>query len=1094
MQAQAPGLDHVIAIGASAGGLDALQELIPLLPTQERATYVLAQHLAPAHTEPLTELLGRLTPLQVRTATSGSPLKPGELLVVPARHDARFCETGLELIDATERSRPSPSIDLLFDSLAQHWGGKGVAIVLSGTGSDGACGLRNVGAAGGLTLVQSPESARFDGMPRAAITLGRVDTVANPVELGQQLARWMVSDPLQSESKPRPTDQALLRPVIDQLQHNTGIDFSEYKESTLRRQIHRRMAIHGLKSMEDYLSILSSQTEESQHLAQNLLVTVTSFFRDSTAFTALRPHLERLIHRSPIERCLRVWVPGCATGEEAYSLCMILSELLGHPVSLQQKIKIFATDLDESSLTIARRGIYPASSAKDIPAPLLLRFSSSRGHEFEVQKDLRNCIVFARHNVSEDPPFPNIDLISCRNTLIYFTPPLQKRVLDLFGFSLKAGGILFLGSSESLGNANGFKTLNPIHRIYERTRESNRRDRGNPPTARQRSLPARKASPTTISISDTIPEQHIQILESLVRHVIAPCLVLDEDHNLVEVIGNVSPYCRIPEGMITTAAGAFLRQELQAEAKALLLLVRADRYRASSGTLSLADLEGLLRLEANPLPVGDRDFTVLSFIQEKPDSRSAEHRGAHSKRDAAFAQEIERLERELLSSQDSLRRSLADLERANEELEASSEELQASSEELQSSNEELEASNEELQATNEELGALNRHLRSRSSELERLNNDLENIQCSLSQGMVIVDQQLRVCRFSPLAVRVFGLVDSDIGQSLLGVPTTVALPGLRDALEAVVNGDQKRSIEASSEDIAYLVQIIPYLDRDAKHLGAIITLTDVSELVALRRAAEASLREFTSLANALEPVVWKRDHTMEQILYISDRVAELTGWSPQELRQNSNLLDAAIVAADQARVRACRDGQQGGWSISYGLISRSGREMVLQEQATVLDDSNDHCVVGTLTDTTAWHRWQRHALLVDAALDSLMQWSCLSQPCCAFALLDHQRTPVSLSRALSDWLQGPSPSEPLSSIEPLQEALQLCGPAAATGLLERIARVLQEGTPDTGLSLALPRGSADPELASANRLDILPMLDEQAGTLGVLLRLYRQTD
>jgi len=411
---------------------------------------------------------------------------------------------------------------------------------------------------------------------------------------------------------------------------------------------------------------------------------------------------------------------------------------------------------------------------------------------------------------------------------------------------------------------------------------------------------------------ESVPEQHINLIEALVRTLAHPCLVLDENHDLVEVVGDVSAYCRIPEGRLTAAAGALLRAELQPEARTLFLLVRADRRAASSGLLHLPDRELALRLEAAPLQVGERALTVLSFIEQREAPSEAVPGLASSDRDAAFAREIERLERELLFSQDILRRSMADLEQANEELEASSEELQASSEELQSSNEELEASNEELQATNEELGTLNQQLRIRSDELERLNTDLENIQSSLSQGMVILDRQLRITRFSPLAVRVFGLVDSDIGQPLIGVPTTVPLPELRDALLAVVHGEERRSIEATSEEVAYLAQVMPYRDREGTRLGAIITLTDVSEMVALRRSAEAALREFASLADALEQAVWKRDHTMERILYMSRRIERLTGWSAAELCHDPQLFDNAIHADDRARAGASPTACTGG--------------------------------------------------------------------------------------------------------------------------------------------------------------------------------------
>lgn len=460
-------------------------------------------------------------------------------------------------------------------------------------------------------------------------------------------------------------------------------------------------------------------------------------------------------------------------------------------------------------------------------------------------------------------------------------------------------------------------------------------------------------------------------------------MVLDENHELVEVIGDVSPYCRLPEGRISSAATTFLLPDLQAEARTLLLMVRADGLPIRSRLLHLQDLDLRVRLEARPLRVIDRVLTVLTFLSEDSAAAGKPTTINPEGRDPDFDREIARLENELLSSQDSLRRSLADLESANEELEASAEELQASSEELQSSNEELESSNEELHATNEELATLNQQLRTRSEELQLLTTDLENIQNSLNQGMVIVDRDLRITRYTPLAVRVFALVDGDIGQPLLNVPTTVSLPGLRTALGEVLAGSPRRSIEALSEDVAYMAQVLPYMEREGQRLGAIITLTDVSELVALRRAAEASLGEFSSLTDALGEAVWKRDHSMRQLLYASRRFLPLTGWSPAELVARPDLLDEAIDADDRDRVWASRDLHRGGWSMQYRITTREGQHRWVLETAKVLDDELGRFVVGTLSDVTAQRRAEEHGRDLAHLFETL-----ISSPSFALAVID----------------------------------------------------------------------------------------------------------
>jgi len=949
---------QVVGIGSSAGGLEALLELVAHLiatgagnPPASGVAYVVAQHKARNQLSVLVDLLSKATPLKVLTAVDGAHLEADQIFVCPPNCDIRLVGDLLRLTKPQPRFGPSPSIDLLFESIAEHWQHRGVAIVLSGTGSDGARGIRALRAAGGISFAQDPSSAKFDAMPWAAINLGGADLVYPPAAMGPRLLEMLATHGEMTTQGLVQSEPVMLQSVMAQLRQSTGFDFSLYKESTLLRQIERRMMIREVKTLDEYQPLLLSDRSEAQALVQNLLVAVTSFFRDPQAYEALQLLLKAYLEQRPGQHRLRVWVPGCSTGEEAYSIAMMVGQLLGFPADLQVRLKIFASDLDETSLAIARRAIYPLRAAQEIPKEMHAHYLIERDGEVEITKNLRSCVVFARHNICEDPPFPSVDLISCRNTLIYFTAPLQERVLRLLGFSLAPGGLLLLGNSESINSKTpGFVVANGVQKIYARTSEP--LVRGRLPVRAsllQHPLVASTLTRQMGQMREVVPEQHLAMLQSLVQTICPPSMVLDEDHELVEVIGDITPYCRIPQGRLTALATSFLREELQAEARSLFLISRSDGKKVVSKVINLANAEQMIQMEARPMVVAERSLLLLSFIQIL-DCEHSIVETVSGERDVAFGREIERLERELLRSQDSLRRSLAELEQANEELEASSEELQASSEELQSSNEELEASNEELQATNEELGTLNQQLRSRGDQLEQLNTELENIQLSLSQGMVIVDRSLCITRYSPLAVRVFGIVDSDIGQSLIGVPTTVPLPGLRSALLAVIEGESRYIIEASSEDVSYLVQVLPYQERDGRRLGAIITLTDVSEMIALRRASENSLEVFTQLTDSLEEVVWKRDYQMEQILYISSRIEALTGWSTVEIYQQPELLDQRIDPEDQPRVKAARDLSQGGWSIDYRFRVKDGRLCWLHESAKIVDEASDHYVVGTLRE------------------------------------------------------------------------------------------------------------------------------------------------
>ncbi|MCT0208037.1 chemotaxis protein CheB [Synechococcus sp. CS-1332] len=989
---------HLVGIGASAGGLEALQLLLGSLVSGGNVAYVVAQHLSPDHGSLMVDLLTRVTALQVLQAVEGAVLLPGTITVCSPNHDIRVLGDRVTLAEPEPRFGPSPSIDRLFESIAEHWAERGGAVVLSGTGSDGARGLRAVRAAGGLTIAQTPESARFDGMPRAAIAMGGADLILEPVAIGEHLCDLMHSgDDWVERGRPRP-EAVNVSSALELLKHNSGIDFSQYKDSTLQRQLSRRMGLRQLDTMEEYLQLLTTDKLESSALVQNLLVSVTSFFRDPDSFAALGELLRGYVAQRTGRDRLRVWVPGCATGEEVYSIGMLISEVLDHPQDLAHCIKIFGTDLDEDALAVARRATYPPASVMAIPAHLRERFVVPHNGEMQICEALRNCVVFARHNVGMDPPFPRLDLICSRNTLIYFTPPLQERVLGLFRFGLLPSSLLFLGRTESLGiRTQGFDVADAEHRIFYRTAEDQPSRHSTFSQPAQRSAPLFSPVGRISILRETVVEEHVATLEALVRSTCPPCVVLDEAHELVEVIGDVSPYCRLPEGRISSAATTFLLPDLQAEARAMLLIVRADGQLVRSRVLHLPDFALSLQLEARPLTVNERQLTLLSFFPVQADAQEPASSGEPVTRGPDFDQQIARLEKELLTSHDTLRRSMADLEGANEELEASAEELQASSEELQSSNEELESSNEELQATNEELATLNQQLRARSEELQQLSSDLENIQSSLNQGMVIVDRELRVTRYTPLAVRVFALVDGDIGQPLLGIPTTVSLPGLRSALGEVLAGASRRSIEAVNEEIAYLAQVLPYQEQDGQRRGAIVTLTDVSELLALRTAAEASLDSFSSLTDALDEAVWKRDESLHRLLYTSKRILPLTGWTPAELFAHSELLDDAIDPADRERVWASRTLKEGGWSVEYRIIRRDGQRRWVKENARVLTEAMERYVVGTLADITDQRQVEKHDQDLSVLLETLIH-----SPSFALAVFDANQRVVMVNGTLCE--------------------------------------------------------------------------------------------
>ncbi len=842
-------VSRVVGVGSSAGGLEALQEFLGSL-TPDGSAIIVAQHLAPDYPTLLVELLSRATPFEVEEAVDGSPLRTNIVTVVPPNHDLTLVGDRLSLVEAAERVGPSPSIDLLFESLAQNWGARAVGVVLSGTGSDGAHGLRTIRAAGGLTMVQSPESARFDGMPRAALALGNPDVVADAGDLASRLAT-IPSSVGDGDANLPAVEDGFITQVVAQLRRSVGIDFAEYKPSTLKRQVQRRMAVRQINVISDYVTLLATEPDEAQALKQNLLVTVTSFFRDPEAFEALRDALGTYLSRPGADEVLRVWVPGCATGEEVYSIAMIVGDLMGRPADLARRLKIFGTDLDEASLTLARRAVYPASALSRIPEPLRSAYARQGGETFQVSDVLRECAVFALHDVGTDAPFPRIDVISCRNTLIYFTSPLQRRVIRRFDFALRSGGLLFLGESEGLGrHCEGFTVVDAGSRIFRHSGESQPSYELVPhPFIADAARYSRPAAHRSLTLEAERDVELIALLEQLVRFSGNAYVVLDNQHRPIRVVGDVSSYCRVPEGALAASVSSFLREELRDEARALLLLCRGNGEPVSGQSLSIEGLDHPFHMAAKPIQVGEESLTVLAFV---PDTGGSVGSPTPPDRSASFDRELKRLEQEVLVSQDALRRSLVELQSVNEELEASSEELQASSEELQASNEELQASNEELQATNEELAVLNQESFQRGDLLQHLNYHLANVEASVNQGMVIVDQDLRITRFTPLAVRVFALVDTDVGLPVLSARTTLPIPGLAAALRGVVGGGPRLSIQARDDEVCYLVQVLPYKDSEGIALGAIITLTDVTELDNLRATAETALSELQVKSELLD--------------------------------------------------------------------------------------------------------------------------------------------------------------------------------------------------------------------------------------------------
>lgn len=890
----ASALARVVGIGSSAGGLEALQIVLRHLRTGQRICYLIAQHVSPHHRSLMAELLDKETSLVVIPGVDGIELRPDHIYVTPPNADVTVVGNRMRLSTPVEGHGPRPSIDGLFLSLAAQWGEAAVGVLLSGTGDDGTYGMREIHAVGGLTIAQDPETAKYPAMPAAAIRAGATDLVLTPGEMGEAIATAAGSPShIQAPSLPAP----FLQRVIEHLRVTGAGDFSQYKSGTLLRQVARRMSVLQLNDQADYLTYLSANAVESRLLRQSILVNVTSFRRDPLAWEALANTLRERWMNHAHDHQLRIWVPGCATGEEAYTVAMMVDEILGRPEDLASRVKIFATDLDEVCLDYGRRGTYPAPAILTLPEPWQQRYFTARSAVVEVSAVLRDITVFARHNIASDPAFVRLDLVSFRNVMIYFDSALQNRVLRALHYALRPEAVLFLGASEGLaGMQDWFVPLSGKHRIFQRV--------------------AGESSPSTSLVTDRVfahpatahpprADRSSLTRDALVKVLLPSAVVVDDSERVVEIFGDASKFLSLPDGRFDDRLASLIRDDLRVEARGLVVQARASARPASAVVARAATG---ITIRALPLTTAAGGFVALSFDESDTVAEEAD----------VDPETLRRLRNELAGTREALQATIEELETSNEELQATNEEMTASAEELQASNEELETINEELQATNEELGSLNEELQVRQHELTMANEDLHNIQNALSHALVIVDRDLRITRYSPLAVRVFALVESDIGRSLSTVPTTVDTTQLQAVLLDVIVTGERRTLQLSGDGHAYVVQVVPYRTADGTIKGAILSISDFTAATS-DSGDDAVLVQVRAMTEGLDEVVWRREED-GRLTFINHAVFDVFGLSPDQAMSDAQAMDHAIEAMDLA---------------AFGSLASAGRPRFLRYRVNV---------------------------------------------------------------------------------------------------------------------------------------------------------------
>ncbi|HJQ96996.1 MAG TPA: chemotaxis protein CheB [Candidatus Polarisedimenticolaceae bacterium] len=880
----------VVGLGASAGGITALERFFDAMPSDSGGAFVIVVHLDPTHASSIAEILGRHTAMPVAEAVNGRPLERDHVYVIAPNSILKIEGNTLIVFPPPEPRGFRMPIDHFFASLGEDRRQRAVGILLSGTGSDGTSGLRAIKSSGGLTMAQDPATADQAGMVRSAIEMGVVDHVLAIEQMPQhiiQYARHAYTNDDEDPMKPEAVkDDSDLSGILAVLRTRVRLDFSSYRKGTIRRRMQRRMGIRQIETIPEYLSLLREDPVEVQLLAADMLIGVTGFFREREAWEKLEELVIRpLVASKSPEEPIRVWVPACASGEEAYSLTMMIFRHLEEAQKICP-VQIFATDIDHSALEHARMGLYPESIAADVGANYLQRYFLKEGDRYKVVKVIRDAIVFAAQNLITDPPYSKLDLISCRNLLIYLEPDRQKRLLSLFHFALREGGFLFLGNSETIGQQiEQFAPISRKWRIYRRTGSIQ---------LHQLDLTVRDASfglrrpPTTHA--EAQGERAIRHAEQAVLRRFSPaCAIVDRQHEIRFLFGPTDRFLSQPEGALTSNVFEWCKGSLRTKLRSALhrLWERSDGVE----TMVIRSREDgrAVRLTVEQIRE-TRDLQGMALVSFQEATASIEPEPNLAETESSV---VQKLEEELRETRNDLQTTIEELQTSNEEFKAVNEEALSINEELQSTNEELETSKEELQSLNEELLTVNFQLQTKLGELEQRNDDLDNLLRSTDLAAIFLDRQFRIKWFSPAMTSLLSLLPTDIGRPLSDFAARFTDPDLLTESEAVLKDLVPVTREIQTHDGRwYLRRLLPYRTRTDRIDGIVMTFTDVTA----SRAAEMELKERTE---ALETRVQQRTALL-QLLY------DIAG----EANQAPSVAEAVLAVIKLVAVN-------GGWEIGH---------------------------------------------------------------------------------------------------------------------------------------------------------------------------------
>jgi two-component system, chemotaxis family, CheB/CheR fusion protein len=892
----------IVGIGASAGGLAAFEAFFSGMPaeTDPNMAFVLVQHLAPDHNSILSELVRRYTRMEVLEVEDGMTVQPNHAYIIPPNHDMAFLNGALQLLEPSAPRGLRMPIDFFFRSLARDQRERAICIILSGTGCDGTLGLREIKGGGGMVMAQSPDSTEYGGMPSTAIATGLVDYILSPADMANQLIAYSAqTSELRSTSSTQTTlsEENALKKLFSLFRDQAGHDFSQYKRSTIHRRIERRMAVHQIETIEGYVKFSQQNSTEIEALFHDLLIGVTGFFRDPRAFEILEKQvLKILFSENRANTVIRIWAPGCSTGEEAYSIAILIQEYM-EIQKLNFQIQLFATDIDAEAISTARAGIYPVSIAADISEERLQRFftTDSDGGTYRIRKNIRDMMIFSEQDVIKDPPYSKLDLISCRNLLIYMGNELQKKLIPLFHYSLNPGGILFLGTSESIGDFNKlFTIMNRKQKIYQRKEY----DLGIPrlPLGRFHSplAPSQRAASQAVSSPWPAAKTPLKQLaeQALLQQVVPAGALVNSSGDILYLHGRTGLYLEPPPG--------------ESGPNNILKMAREGLRRGLTTTLHKAVASGKtafcpgLQVRTNGVFISV-DLTIRPVYQDNKQPLEAPL-FLVILANTVFADTVETLPTALQSVTKSrikdadvdsrivdLRRELQDqeeyLQATNDELKSANDEMQSKNEEMQSTNEELETSKEELQSVNDELARVNAELQTNVVNLSQANNDMNNLLAGTGIATIFVDTQLRILRFTPTASHIINLIQSDMGRPVGHIASNlIGYDNLIADAQSVVDTLIPIALDVQSTAKKwYSMAILPYRTLDNVIEGVVFTFVDITESRELLRKTNNLQRLAIVVRDAYDPItVFDLEG---QILTWNPAAEKMYGWSEAEAQK-----------------------------------------------------------------------------------------------------------------------------------------------------------------------------------------------------------------